>query len=88
VIKESEGGRSGWPSSGRGVLRRDGPLREGRALRDGPPLGEVRVLSVDKKMFLRKIHDDPSLAFRVMQRMSRRIRELDDELIRVRSVTV
>jgi CRP-like cAMP-binding protein len=40
---------------------------------------------VDRKMFLRKIHDDPSLAFRVMQKMSRRIRELDDELIRLRS---
>mgnify|MGYP000412341153 CR=1 FL=1 len=37
------------------------------------------------KHALRKIHDDPSLAFRVMQKMSRRIRELDDELIRVRS---
>ena len=30
------------------------------------PLGEVRVLTVDKKMFLRKIHDDPSLAFMIM----------------------
>ena len=44
------------------------------------PLGEVRVLTVDKKMFLRKIHEDPSLAFRIMQRMSQRIRELDDQL--------
>jgi CRP-like cAMP-binding protein len=49
------------------------------------PLGEVRVLSVDKKMFLRKIHDDPSLAFRIMQKMSKRIRELDKELMRRRS---
>ena len=44
------------------------------------PVGEVRVLTVDKKMFLRKIHEDPSLAFRIMQRMSRRIRELNEEL--------
>jgi hypothetical protein len=47
------------------------------------PLGEVRVLTIDKKMFLRKIHDDPSLAFRIMQKMSRRIRELNDELMRL-----
>ncbi len=47
------------------------------------PMGEVRVLTVDRKMFLRKIHDDPSLAFMVMQRMSRRLRELNDELIRL-----
>ena len=49
------------------------------------PLGEVRVLTVDKKMFLRKIHDDPSLAFTIMQKMSRRIRELDRELMRITS---
>src|SRR5512139_1426694 len=49
------------------------------------PLGEVRVLSVDRKMFLRKVHDDPSLAFRVMQKMSQRIRDLNNELMRLRS---
>lgn len=49
------------------------------------PLGEVRLLTVDKKMFLRKIHEDPSLAFRVMQKMSHRIRELNNELMRVTS---
>ncbi|MGZ8459857.1 MAG: cyclic nucleotide-binding domain-containing protein [Candidatus Deferrimicrobiaceae bacterium] len=49
------------------------------------PLGEVRVLTVDKKMFLRKIHDDPSLAFMIMQKMSRRIREMDEELMRIAS---
>jgi len=49
------------------------------------PLGEVRVLSVDKKMFLRKIHDDPSLAFMIMQKMSRWIRELDGEVMRIPS---
>ncbi len=50
------------------------------------PLGEVRVLTVDKKMFLRKIHDDPSLAFRIMRKMSERIRELNNELMRLTSV--
>ena len=44
------------------------------------PLGEVRVLTIDKKMFLRKIHEDPSLAFRVMEKMSRRIRQLDEQV--------
>lgn len=47
------------------------------------PLGEVRVLTVDRKMFLRKIHDDPSLAFMIMQRMSKRLRELNAELTRL-----
>lgn len=45
-------------------------------------MGDVRVLTVDKKIFLRKIHEDPSLAFRIMTRMSGRIRTLNDELSR------
>jgi flavin-dependent dehydrogenase len=49
------------------------------------PLGDVRVLTVDRKMFLRKIHDDPSLAFMIMQRMSRRLRELNAEITRMTS---
>ena len=47
-------------------------------------LGEVRVLTVDKKNFLKRIHEDPSLAFRVVQTMSRRVRELSDELARLK----
>ena len=42
--------------------------------------GEVRALTVDKKLFLRKVHEDPSLAFRIMQRMAHRIRELDSKM--------
>lgn len=47
--------------------------------------GQVRVLTVDKKNFLRRIHQDPSLAFRVVETMSRRIRELTDENARLKS---
>jgi len=43
-------------------------------------LGDVRVLTIDKKSFLRRIHEDPSLALRIVETMSRRIRELDSEL--------
>jgi CRP-like cAMP-binding protein len=46
-------------------------------------LGEVRVLTIDKKTFLRQVHEDPSLAFRILQKMSYRIRELDTELFRL-----
>lgn len=41
---------------------------------------ETRVITIDKKIFLRKIHEDSSLAFRIMQKMSYRIRVLDEEL--------
>jgi CRP/FNR family cyclic AMP-dependent transcriptional regulator len=43
-------------------------------------VGDVRALTVDKKSFLRRIHEDPSLALRIVETMSRRIRELDGEL--------
>lgn len=43
-------------------------------------VGPARVLSVDKKTFLRRVHEDPSLAYRVLQQMSRRIRATDAAL--------
>jgi CRP-like cAMP-binding protein len=47
-------------------------------------LGDAQVLTVDKKSFLRRVHEDPSLAFRILQQMSHRIRELDAELARLK----
>jgi CRP-like cAMP-binding protein len=46
-------------------------------------LGPVRVLTIDKKNFLRRIHEDPSLAFRMVRVMSKRIRELSAEIARL-----
>jgi CRP-like cAMP-binding protein len=43
-------------------------------------LGETRVVTIDKRNFLRRIHEDPSLAFHLVQTMSSRIRELSTEL--------
>jgi CRP/FNR family transcriptional regulator, cyclic AMP receptor protein len=43
-------------------------------------IGRTRVLAVDKKSFLRRIHEDPSLAYRLVQSMSARIRELSTEV--------
>ena len=42
--------------------------------------GEARVLTVDKKTFLRRIQEDPSLAFNLVKVMSHRIRVLTEEL--------
>ena len=38
-------------------------------------LGAARVLTVDRKSFLRRVHEDPSLAFRVVEQMSHRDRK-------------
>ena len=48
-------------------------------------LGEARVLTVDRKNFLRRINEDPSLAFRLVETMSRRIRELSAEVVRLKA---
>ncbi len=47
-------------------------------------LGEARVLSVDKRNFLRRIQEDPTLAFRLVEIMSRRVRVLSDEVARLK----
>jgi len=48
-------------------------------------LGIVRAITIDKRTFLKKITRDPSLAFRIIESMSRRIRELDAEIVRLRA---
>lgn len=42
--------------------------------------GSTRVLTLDRRAFLRGVHEDPSLAYRVLQSMSRRIRRLDEDV--------
>ena len=37
-------------------------------------LGPARVLTVDKKNLMRRVHEDPALAFRLVETMSYRIR--------------
>ena len=44
--------------------------------------GEARILTVDKKGFLRRVQEDPSLAFHILQNMSARIRDLSEKLAR------
>ena len=43
-------------------------------------LGDVWVLTLEKKSFLLKVHQDPSLAFRILEKMSHRLRELNSAL--------
>ena len=45
--------------------------------------GDVRVLTVDRKTLLRRIQEDPTLAYRILETMSRRIRQLDAEMSRL-----
>ncbi len=44
--------------------------------------GEVLALTVDKKNLLRRVAEDPTLAFRLIQTLSGRVRELNRALVR------
>ncbi len=47
-------------------------------------LGKARVLTVDRIVFLGNFKQDPSLAFRIVETMSHRIRKLDAEVVRLK----
>jgi len=47
-------------------------------------LGEARILTVDKRTFLRRVHEDPTLAFNMLRAMSERLRRENAELVECR----
>lgn len=46
--------------------------------------GRARVLTLDKRNFLRRINEDPSLAYRMIEASSRRVRELSEVIVALR----
>jgi flavin-dependent dehydrogenase len=51
-------------------------------------LGPARILTIDHRNFLQRIHEDPSLAYRLMQVMSERVRRLSGEVAQLRQTPV
>ena len=43
-------------------------------------VGEARLLSIDRQGFLRRVNEDPSLAYRILQQMSARLRKMNTEI--------
>ncbi len=50
-------------------------------------LTPVRALTIDRKTFLRRVHEDPTLALNILKTMSGRIRKLDAELALLKGET-
>ncbi len=44
-------------------------------------LGNARVLTIDRKNLLNSIQKDPSLAFRIIETLSKRIRDISVEIV-------
>jgi CRP/FNR family transcriptional regulator, cyclic AMP receptor protein len=49
-------------------------------------LGAVIVLRVEKRTFLQRVHEDASFAFRIIKKMARQIRELENALVRTSDI--
>lgn len=86
VLKETDGHETRLRIAGEGEFMGEMAIFE-RVARSATlrAMGRVRVLTIDKKNFLRRVHEDPSLAFRVVKTMSGRIRELSDEIARLKN---
>ncbi len=85
IVKETEQGEVHLALRGKGELIGEMAIfeRETR-MATARAIGEARVLTIDKKNFLRRMHEDPSLAFHLVQIMSKRIRELSVEVSNLR----
>jgi CRP-like cAMP-binding protein len=49
-------------------------------------LGPARILTVDRKNLMRRVHEDPALAFRLVEMMSHRIRRQTKMIIELESL--
>lgn len=43
-------------------------------------IGRARILTIDRRNFMRRVSEDPTLAFRILETMSHRVRELDRQV--------
>ncbi len=85
IVKETERGEVLLALRGKGDFFGEMAIIEGASrMATVRAIGETRVLTIDKRNFLQRIHEDPSLAFRLVQTMSARIRELSTEVSALR----
>jgi CRP/FNR family transcriptional regulator len=85
IIRETEQGEIQLALRGKGEFFGEMAIFERQArMATVRALGEARVLTIDKKNFLRRMHEDPSLAFHMLEVMSARIRELSTEVSALR----
>lgn len=81
VVKETDQGEVVLALRGRGEIIGEMAIF-GKDVRSATvrALGEARVLTIDKQNLLRRLYEDPSLAFNYMQVLSSRVRELSSEI--------
>jgi CRP-like cAMP-binding protein len=85
VVKERDGRETVLATLGAGEMLGEMAvfLRETRSATVRAK-GRARAITIDKKNFLRRINEDPSIAFRLVETLSRRVRELSEEIARLK----
>jgi CRP-like cAMP-binding protein len=85
VVKERDGRETVLATLGAGEMLGEMAvfLRETRSATVRAK-GRARAITIDKKNFLRRVNEDPSIAFRLVETLSRRVRELSEEVARVK----
>ncbi len=81
IVKETEQGEVQLALRGKGEFLGEMAIfdREPRSA-TVRALGEARVLTIDKKNLLRRMNEDPSVAYHLLESMSARIRELSTKV--------
>ena len=59
------------------------PENSNRHAADIRAKGKTRVMTVHRKQLLRRMHEDPTLAFRILEMMSQRLNDVTQQLIRL-----
>ncbi len=84
VVKELEGGEVELAVRGPGEFFGEMALFEHETrMATVRAIEKARILTIDKKSFLRRIHEDPSLAYHLVQALSARVRQLSEEVARL-----
>ena len=50
-------------------------------------IGQSQVLTIDRKTFLRRVKEDPTLAFNILKVMSTRLRNLNKDIVKLKRQT-
>ena len=83
IFMESEYGSNHLTTLGKGDVFGEVSLFAGKSrFATARTLDKSRILTIDEKSFVAKLHRDPSLAFRVIRKMAIRIYDQDHELMR------
>lgn len=86
VVVEADGGETLIRTAGRNEVLGEMAIFE-RKPRSATvrSRGQSRVLTLDKRNFLRRISEDPSVGFRVIETLCRRVRDLTNEVVELRA---